>query len=403
MTSPSLLLRFLLVLILLAAGIVLSGSMGVLVLGIAERRQNGEGASSLLPVALSSASLLLTGGLLVQTGVAVWQRLRRPLSAGPVRLPPLTLPSAPLLFGGWLLSLLAITLLHDTPLFQWLTVPFYLLAIGLPIYGLLRLSIGELELIRWRSWLTFSAGMTMVPLLAILLEGGIVLLVVVVTILSFLAEDPQRASLLLSLAERLQQIEITEELLAQMLSLLTNPVVLLFGMLFLAVLTPVVEEIVKSLPVWLHYPRLRSPAHGFALGALAGAGFGLVESMFSAATPDQTWGAALVVRAATSAIHILTAGLTGWGIGWWLSHGRSVLAWVGYGLAIVIHSLWNINVLLIVYAGARLVTAPDDPIGLAVVGIVGLPALVLLGLLTLGAPIVLWLLNRHLRSRSPSG
>ena len=51
-----------------------------------------------------------------------------------------------------------------------------------------------------------------------------------------------------------------------------NPLTLVVGLVFLSFLVPIIEEIAKSLGVWLVADRLAFPAQGFALGVLAGAG-----------------------------------------------------------------------------------------------------------------------------------
>ncbi len=402
-SSPSPLLRIGLITIVLLTGLTMLGSVMILSMSLLRDSQSGDSPPDLMPVILTAASLLLIGSLLAHNVRIVWRHWHRP-SPEPAYLAPLSVPSALALFGLWLLALFTATLLYATPVLRWITIPAYLVAIGLPVYVLLRLSIGGRHLLhRWRVWLTFSMGMTLSPFLAVLVEGSMFLLVIMIMLISFLSANAQNALRLSALAEQLEQMELTEATLMQIASLLNQPLIFLFGMLFLAIFTPLVEEIAKSLAIWLHVSRLRSPWHGFALGALAGAGFGLVESAWAAVIPDETWGAALTIRAATSAMHILTTALTGWGIGYWLSGRSKAAVGLGYGLAIGIHALWNLSVLVIVSVAIRLLVLPDDPGNLILSTLLGLLALGTIGLLILITPVALWFINRHLRSLSESG
>ena len=95
---------------------------------------------------------------------------------------------------------------------------------------------------------------------------------------------------------------------------LNNPLVFLLALLFFSGLTPVIEETAKSIAAWTVFDHLDSPAQGFVIGALSGAGFGLSESLLASATPDSSWAATLMIRGGSTMMHIMTASLTGWGI-----------------------------------------------------------------------------------------
>ncbi len=58
------------------------------------------------------------------------------------------------------------------------------------------------------------------------------------------------------------------------------------ALLFFSVFAPLVEETAKSLTAWTIFDHLSSPAQGFAIGALSGTGFGMVESLLASVQPD---------------------------------------------------------------------------------------------------------------------
>ncbi len=101
-----------------------------------------------------------------------------------------------------------------------------------------------------------------------------------------------------------------------------------------------IEEALKPIGVWLLFGRRLTPAAGFAAGALSGAGYALIESL-ALTSSGEAWSSLVLARTGTSAVHILTAGLTGWAL---------VLAWqkrrflpllLAYLCAVMIHGLWN--------------------------------------------------------------
>jgi RsiW-degrading membrane proteinase PrsW (M82 family) len=108
----------------------------------------------------------------------------------------------------------------------------------------------------------------------------------------------------------------------------------------LAVVVPLVEEVLKPLGVWLLAACKMTPAEGFALGALSGAGYALLESLMIAIFPEQ-WLVAVLARIGTGLLHLVTTGMMGWAL---------VLAWekraylrlgVTYLSVVLLHSLWN--------------------------------------------------------------
>ncbi len=379
--------------------VFLAGGGFALVRGILNLQETGDAALSLFPAILTIAALLLPGTLIGRTGWLALHRIQgKPEESA--QIPPLSIWMGLAFFGGWILSILAAALLNARPALGWFSLPFYLLAIGLPVYGLVRLGLGGLRAgSKLRAWGTLSAGMTVAPLLSGLIEG-VVILVIVVIVAVIMGLDPQRLSALQTLAEQLKTVTSQEQIMALVAPYLTNPLTLVVGIFFLSVVTPLVEETAKSLPVWAAWRKLDSPAQGFALGALSGAGFGLVEGLLVSATPNATWGTTLAVRAASSAMHIITAGWVGWGVGKAAQQKRALPALGGYLLGISIHGIWNACVVVMAYAGALTLLSGATPN--IVAALVAMSVLCFLGLLILLAPIVLWIVNHQLRKSQPA-
>jgi len=183
---------------------------------------------------------------------------------------------------------------------------------------------------------------------------------------------------------------------------INSPLAFLVALLVFSGITPVIEETAKSLIVWTVFDHLDSPAQGFVIGALSGAGFGLVESLLASTTPDSNWGATLLVRGGSTMMHIITASLTGWGIALFRSSasGSRVLNLIKmYALAMLLHGLWNASVILIAFGSLRIpsnTTAPDLTGTVLIFSGVSL-----LIILCLAIPLALGIINKRLRTAIP--
>ena len=135
------------------------------------------------------------------------------------------------------------------------------------------------------------------PFLASLLELFVYLGVLLV-LLFVLAFNPNWLATIQQLISQLQGVTSIEEVMQILAPYLVNPFILVSLFLVLGVFTPLIEETVKPAVVWLLAKRLQSPAQGFALGVISGAGFALVESLLASSTPGQGWGELLAARQA---------------------------------------------------------------------------------------------------------
>jgi RsiW-degrading membrane proteinase PrsW (M82 family) len=109
---------------------------------------------------------------------------------------------------------------------------------------------------------------------------------------------------------------------------------------FFAVVVPLIEELVKPAAVMLLLRRPITVRDGFVLGAISGAGFGLLENLTQGASAEG-WAPLVVARLGTTAVHMVTAGLTGAALVDAKETKRYGRLLAAYLTAVVIHGLWN--------------------------------------------------------------
>lgn len=308
---------------------------------------------------------------------------------------PLLIWQGAILILFWIGAALAAQSLVNREAWKWLSTLFYLLAVGLPVYLLVRLAGGGLDAgSPRRFWGLLTIGMLFSTGIAVTFE---LLLGLVGLIFAgiYLAVNPEQIAALQQLTAQLSGVSNMEQMISAIGPWLNRPIVFALAMVFFAGVSPVLEEGSKSLGAWLIYDRLHTASQGFVAGALAGAGFGLLESLLASATPDPHWGSTLVVRGGSSMMHVVASGIAGWGIGSFRSSGRPARLVGGYLLAMLIHSLWNASVLSLAFGGINAAVNGGRPSPLALVLVVG-GSLTLAGL-CISIPVALGLINWRLR------
>jgi hypothetical protein len=318
----------------------------------------------------------------------------------PAKLPPVQFWQVASLLAAWVIVIFLGTILNALPIYGRLTaLPFFMLGIVLPVAGLTWIAIGGLPVGSWRRlWAAFAIGMTGSTLGAMLLEYSFVGIAAVGAV-SVAAFNPEWLAIFQQIKNQVTNAGDIQSLLTTLAPTLTNPLVLLLALLFAAVLAPIIEETLKPTAVWLLGNRLRSPAEGFALGALCGAGFALLEGTLAASGSFQMLGIGLAARSTSSLMHITASGVMGWGIASARLEKRYGRLAGAYLLSISIHGLWNGSVVLAVFGGLRLILpgAGSDPFGILLV-VMGMGILVLLLTTIL---IILPIINHRLRLTSP--
>ncbi len=211
-----------------------------------------------------------------------------------------------------------------------------------PVLAALAATLAALAVMSWvvgrrpgavnarRGWVAFGLGATASTSLAYLVN----------TLLSaailFLVLGLADAILPLGegLLDALQLGPLTEELLSPWF---------LIALVEIAVMAPLVEELIKPLPLLPLLRRLPTRRDALLVGALAGAGFAVVENLLYAAMIGSAWGGVLAIRALGAALHPFGAGLMA--VAWWSVLRRepgATARWArNYGLAVGIHALWN--------------------------------------------------------------
>jgi hypothetical protein len=297
------------------------------------------------------------------------------------------------------LGIVALTqLFYGNPILRWITPPFYVLSIGLPVYFFARLAIGGLNAgSKQRAWGALGSGMILGPGLAMFIELTMILILLIGAGI-YLAFHPELSALFNSIRGQIGSTSNPDNVLNLISPYLLNPVVISLALLFFSVIGPIVEESAKSLTTWAIFDHLSSPAQGFVIGALSGTGFGLVESLLASIQPGSSWAVTLMVRGGTTMMHIVTAGLTGWGIATFRVYKRAGWMVALYALAMFLHGIWNASVVVIVVGAARLATGaqPMDVPGVLLM-ILGIAVL---GVIALSIPIALGVINWRLRVSS---
>jgi RsiW-degrading membrane proteinase PrsW (M82 family) len=148
----------------------------------------------------------------------------------------------------------------------------------------------------------------------------------------------------IDLESMLEKLSMNPE--GQVEEFISNPKFVLFIMLAIAVVGPIIEELFKTIGVWLLKPRNISPREGWTAGLMSGAGFGLIEgylfSMQAVLIPDISgWLYFVLGRVGGLLLHTFTGGIVGWGLAKSWREKRPQHAIWSYLIAFLMHGLWN--------------------------------------------------------------
>jgi hypothetical protein len=285
--------------------------------------------------------------------------------------------------------------------FSALFAPLHLAAITFPALFLLLLitwAAGrEAALTLRQLMVTLTGGaMTIIIALPVELIGFMVSMFIVTMVTLFIPGGEAELTRLMTLIEG--WTEAPSMTMDETLDLLASPIVLPVLGLTLAVVTPLVEELGKTLILGaMGLFERASLTRAYLWGVACGIGFAILEGVTNGVMGlgvTGGWLSGVGSRAMATVMHAITSGLIGlgWGITWRRRRsGRWALP-LTYGGAVIIHGLWNFSTLLTI-GGAGLglgSTAASPGMMLSATGILIIGGLLLLGLLTLiGLP--LWL------------
>ncbi len=288
-----------------------------------------------------------------------------------------------LLFGYWVSQNKGISWFIMPVIHIAVTILTILWLLGL---GMRDLSPGSPQ----RGWGLFSTGLIASPFFSFLVEM-VILFGGVIVVFMVLFQDPVLMEEVMSLLDQISIAEQPPEAILQFLEpYLLQPVSIILALLFASVLIPVFEEFFKSIGVWLIASRTLTPSQGFCAGMLSGAGFALFE-YFVNAGGGEAWSFIMLARTGTTAMHIFTAGLTGWGIAQALNQRRYLRLAAAYLIAMGYHAIWNGFAIFL--AVSELMPLDTFPRGFQVLSNIA-PAS--LGVLTVGGFIFLIWFNKRL-------
>ncbi len=265
----------------------------------------------------------------------------------------------------WLFILCLGSGVSAIPEYGWAgTVPLLGMGIFLPLVLLVWIAAGGLlSTSQRRFWSVVGFGIAGSTSLAMAGESILVGLGRLVGELLW-GNHPLWQHLMDNLKQQLESAATIEETINVLVPYLANPWVLLLLLVFAAVLVPLIEEASKvAILFWLG-PRLTSVGEGFALGALCGAGFALLEGMIAAGQSTFLWGFGVLARVSSSLMHITLSAILGAAIaGAFLGRGRG-RAIATYFLSSSLHGLWNGITVLAIYLSMRtMVLVPQADMG----------------------------------------
>jgi hypothetical protein len=210
-----------------------------------------------------------------------------------------------------------------------------LLAVSIPVWLLVEISRNGLpRSSALREWGTLTIGLTIAPLLIMLIE---IFMVAVITIAVLISLGTQPGFL--------EQVGV----IVQNFDLYQGGIDQLEQLIFLAigVIAPFIEELFKPMAIWFLLKRPLKSWEGFSLGLISGGAFALLESAgLVSQIGIEVWAQAVILRAATGLLHIGLSGLVGYGLALsWNQNrfGRAAFYLLG---AASLHGAWNSLALL---------------------------------------------------------
>ena len=236
-----------------------------------------------------------------------------------------------------------ITASAGIPWLNWIILPTLTILVIVPPIWMLT-GIGSKGIAmgpRWRVFGVLGLGLTVGPLIMIVLEMIVLLGVIMIGMILVAVQKPDLLREIIDLSQSIQ-LETDPELIITILApYITTPAVIAAALGYIALLVPMIEELLKPLAVWLFAVKIESPAQGFVMGMISGAAFALIESLNASGDSSASWPIIVSVRAGTSLLHITASGLVGWGIVSAFREKKIARFFAAYFSAVAIHGIWN--------------------------------------------------------------
>lgn len=193
--------------------------------------------------------------------------------------------------------------------------------------------------------LTFSFGFT--TTLILITE---ILALAAFGLVFFLAtrQDPAVQQLYQTLPGLLQGMQGDSQALQNLFQeLAAKPAIIFSAIFIIAILMPLVEELLKTFGVLLLKGENLSPREGMLAGIVSGAGFGILEGMLFAVqtgsgTDPQTWMIFVIGRAAALVLHIFNGALNGYALVRYWQNRKLWQLLAAFLLTVFIHGVWNL-------------------------------------------------------------
>ena len=241
-----------------------------------------------------------------------------------------------------------------------LLAPLTVAAVIIPVWWLIEFSRRGLpRSTKLREWGTLTIGLTVAPVVIIMIEL-ILIVVAVIVVMIRLGFQPGLSSELLSFLENINLYQGGIEGLEQILyEMMRQPLISAAIFLTIGLIAPLIEEIFKPMSTWFLLSRPLEEYEGFSLGLISGGAFAILESAGMVIQMDiKDWLAAITLRAATGVLHIGLSGLVGYGLArsW---HQKRLDRGILYVFtAAILHGAWNSLALLSGFTSSELSKEP---------------------------------------------
>ncbi len=226
---------------------------------------------------------------------------------------------------------------------NWIILPaLTILVIVPPIWMLFGIGTNGIDLgPRWRFFSVLGLGMTVGPILMIILEIILLVVIIMAGFIYLAVQKPDLFQEIINLTQQLQNETNPDFILNSVAPYVANSAVIATLLGYIAFLVPMIEELLKPLAVWIFAKKIESPAQGFAMGMLSGGAFALLESLNASGDGSVSWPVIVSIRAGTSLLHMTASGLVGWGIVSAFQEKKAGRFFAAYFSAVAIHGIWN--------------------------------------------------------------
>ncbi|HPH98483.1 MAG TPA: PrsW family glutamic-type intramembrane protease [Anaerolineaceae bacterium] len=301
----------------------------------------------------------------------------------------LALGLAPLGIILWVVVLLLGNAFSKDAFWGWaLLPPLNALAVALPIFFLVFLALRGLNGSRTRRWGWWTFGLTVSPLVIIIIEAFFLGAAMILAMVAFMS-DPSLEWFWMDMQSGTPSTSSAQQLIMTLEPYFQRPEVVFWVIALLAGFVPLLEEALKPMGLWLMAGRKLTPQEGFAAGILSGAGFALAESLGAVSNvAHEGWINLAFMRGGTDLLHIVCSGLIGWALVATWNDGKNLRLALTYLLAAGLHMAWNAASLLeAFYADWTVIPSVTVPVF----------SMMILEILVMGMMVILLFMNWYLR------